>query len=289
MFILLYHGVRPKSDTTSPDIRIKHIPEKIFKKQLDILGTFFKIISLQDAVTALTTHAPLPRNTCVITFDDGYENNANVAAPLLIQKGMPATFFITTNFIDQTMSLWVDRFENAYSKLFPNNPKGDAQLRQQFKKLTNEERENQLHELEVKAKTLHTNTHLHRAMTWDQVRTLHKSGFEIGAHTKTHPILSRCSLQNASDEIIGSKNKIETELSSSCKHFAWPNGQRDDWNAELIHIVQQQFLSCSTTLDTPITKSSDVFNLPRMTIDMGENIPKFLLTISGLRTKLKQL
>ena len=41
---------------------------------------------------------PFPPNSFAITFDDGFENNLSVAAPLLSDLKIPLTIYITTNF-----------------------------------------------------------------------------------------------------------------------------------------------------------------------------------------------
>ncbi len=287
MLVLLYHGVRPADDTVSPDIRHKHVPEAAFAHQLDILRRLYRIIPLREAVAALREGKPLATNACVITFDDGYANNAETAAPLLKARGMPATFFVTTDFIDHKMRLWVDRFEMAFSKLHGKDLAADTKERERLKKLPTDEREHLVTELERTAGTSDMIAPLHRAMTWDQVRALAADGFEIGAHTKTHPILSRCSSEQVREELAGSKAHIETELGRPCPHFAYPNGQPSDWNEEVLAAVKANFLSCCTTVGRFAGAKDDVYAIPRLTVDMGADLGKFILTVTGIRTMLQ--
>src|ERR1044071_7430526 len=42
----------------------------------------------------------LPKRALSITFDDGYADNYNVAAPILLRLGLAATFFVATGFLD---------------------------------------------------------------------------------------------------------------------------------------------------------------------------------------------
>lgn len=289
MLVLLYHGVRPTRDILSPDIRHKHVPEYVFEWHMRILRRIFHVISLREAVAAIKAKSPLPWNTCVITFDDGYANNAEIAAPILKKYSLPATFFLTTEFVDQKMQLWVDRFENAFFKLHDHQPLADAKERDRLKKLPADQRERLLQELEQKAGTQQTKADLHRAMTWDQARALHADGFEIGAHTKTHPILSLCTKTDMQDELSTSKARIEKELQSPCIHFAYPNGQPSDWNNDVLAEVRTHFTSCCTTESRFASISDSEYAIPRLTIDMGDNIFKFLLTITGIRSMLQAI
>lgn len=289
MRIFLYHGVRPENDHTSPDIRNKHVPERVFLWQIQQLKRRGPILSLPDVVSALREGRSLATNASVITFDDGYANNADVAAPILRSLNVPATFFITTDFIDQRLRLWVDRFELAFSRLHGTNLVADTTERERLKKLPTDERERALADLEQQAGTQNLTAPLHRAMTWAQVRKLIEDGFEIEAHTKTHPILTRCSPEQVSEEIIGSKRRIEQECGVSCEHFAYPNGQPDDWNNATQSIVKTAFTSCCTTVSRAVRSADDVFALPRITIDTGSQKGKFLFTVSGIRTALQRI
>jgi peptidoglycan/xylan/chitin deacetylase (PgdA/CDA1 family) len=49
----------------------------------------------------LTQGAPLPDKPVIITFDDGYRDNFTSAFPLFQERGMTATFFVVTDFIDE--------------------------------------------------------------------------------------------------------------------------------------------------------------------------------------------
>ena len=60
---------------------------------------WFNVLPLGEAVTRLG-EGRLPERPLAITFDDGYADNAAVAAPILLGLGIPATFFVATGFLD---------------------------------------------------------------------------------------------------------------------------------------------------------------------------------------------
>ena len=287
MTILLYHGVRPADDTTSPDIRQKHTPETVFRRQMEAIKQAFTPITLSELVDALTEKRPLPARGICITFDDGYENNATTAAPILKELGIPATFFVTTGFLDGTTKLWVDRFETAYEKL--QRSESDNVVRSRLKKLTPDEREKEIRQLEIEAGTSHLIHPLHRPMSWDHARNLVRDGFEIGAHTVTHPILATLTSEEQQREIETSKQRIEQELRTTCRFFAHPNGQPGDWNEDTLRIVRNRFDACFTTIDGSVKTGDDPFMLKRITIDTGSDLRKFALTITGIRSTIAKL
>jgi peptidoglycan/xylan/chitin deacetylase (PgdA/CDA1 family) len=69
---------------------------------------YFRVMSLSDQLAAGRAGSDLG-GTLSITFDDGYRDNAEVAAPILRRLQLPATFFVTTGFIDSQITPAWDR------------------------------------------------------------------------------------------------------------------------------------------------------------------------------------
>jgi peptidoglycan/xylan/chitin deacetylase (PgdA/CDA1 family) len=88
--VLTYHRVGPAT--------VPHVPTvsaEAFEAQLALLRRWGRcVVPLSELINDLTGEKPLPRSTVVITFDDGYEETANIAAPLLRAYGFCATVFI---------------------------------------------------------------------------------------------------------------------------------------------------------------------------------------------------
>ena len=102
--ILCYHSVNHKrnieSDPLHPDL---------FDAHLNYLSRNHNVIHLKELVQALLSTKPLPANSVVITFDDGYIDNFEVAYPILQKYSCPVTFFVVTGFIENEVDL------NGYS------------------------------------------------------------------------------------------------------------------------------------------------------------------------------
>jgi len=106
--IFVYHRVSPEKDTYFlPGIE----PEE-FEKQISYLKENFKIYSLKKLINGLKRgkiNKKEHENIAVITFDDGYRDNYIYAYPILKKYHIPATFFLTTDYIGQGKLFWWDK------------------------------------------------------------------------------------------------------------------------------------------------------------------------------------
>ena len=69
---------------------------KEFKQQIDWMQDNFDIVTLEEAQHRIMSSGN-DRPTLSITFDDGYAENCEFALPLLIERRIPATYFVTTH------------------------------------------------------------------------------------------------------------------------------------------------------------------------------------------------
>ena len=93
--ILIFHRVLSRADPLFPGEQ----DARRFNEVLSWVARWFQVMPLDEAVSRLGT-GTLPTRAAVITFDDGYADNATHALPILRNHGMAATFFIATSFLD---------------------------------------------------------------------------------------------------------------------------------------------------------------------------------------------
>jgi peptidoglycan/xylan/chitin deacetylase (PgdA/CDA1 family) len=98
-------------------------------------------------------------------------------------------------------------------------------------------------------------------LAWNEIREMLRAGIHFGAHTLTHPDLTRLTLEPLEREIVESKKTIEDALGSSVESFAYPYGRYDARSREL---VRRHFsCACSDRLGFAGPRS-DVFALERI-------------------------
>ncbi len=95
LLVLIYHRVLDDPDVMWPDT----IRAPQFAAQMDLLAECFNVLPLSEALTRLQSRS-LPPRAVSVTFDDGYADNLTVAAPIMRERGVRATVFIATDYLD---------------------------------------------------------------------------------------------------------------------------------------------------------------------------------------------
>lgn len=106
---------------------------------------------------------------------------------------------------------------------------------------------------------------MERLMNRTQVQEWLSLGFEIGAHTLTHPRLSGIPISQAKNEIADSKKKLEDLFGIQVEHFAYPWG---DYNDAVVDLVREAGFETACTCDPGIVCNGvDRFRLARFNTD----------------------
>ncbi len=257
LYVLEYHDVAAgieKEGTVSTER---------FRRHLRYLKQRFRTFTLAAAFERL--EAPgLDGDLLAITFDDGYAGNFEDAWPVLSAEGVPATFYLTTGFLDGS-ELWFDvarRALDAARRATPDVgspaadrlrgalgswPPGESTDRivRRLKYLPPKERDAALEAL--RALDLER-LPAARPMSWDQAAEMAAGGAELGAHTVTHPILSTLEPAAQRQEIRGSRRRIAEATGVLPVTFAYPNGSARDYDRHTVETTGRAGFraACST-------------------------------------------
>ncbi|GIW85868.1 MAG: polysaccharide deacetylase [Isosphaeraceae bacterium] len=112
--VLAYHRIgQPEADPFYAPL-ISATPEA-FRAQLEAIARAYRVLSLDDLLAAIDHRDQLhvERPSVLLTFDDGYRDNLDLAAPILSRLGLPATLFATTGFLNHERLPWWDRVAYA--------------------------------------------------------------------------------------------------------------------------------------------------------------------------------
>jgi peptidoglycan/xylan/chitin deacetylase (PgdA/CDA1 family) len=106
----------------------------------------------------------------------------------------------------------------------------------------------------------------HRPLSAHELAKLAEGGLiEIGAHSVTHPIMSRLSRSSQREEVCSAKTYLEQILHQSIVSFAYPYGHPSDYTMETIQILRDAGFQCAcSTIHGAVSRGSDLFQLPRV-------------------------
>jgi len=268
-----------------------------------------EIVSLDELVRRIREDDLRESSPIAFTVDDGYADFASVGATLFAEFDCPATVFLTTGPLDGTTWYWwdlitasiqatnrrsaeitIDGCARRLSLTDPGQRSAAAtDLMESLKRVRDDERRRVLASLgEVLDVELPERPPARFApMTWSEVRRCGDAGTTFGAHTVTHPILSRVDDATASSEIATSWARVRAETTSVSEVFCYPNGDPEDFTDRDIAIVKSLAFAGAVTT-TPEYASLSVrypastepfYRIPRW--GYPENQVDFLQIVNG--------
>ena len=260
--ILTYHRVAEPAATPLLNPRIISATPSVFASQMQHLAESYNVVTMEQALAATLHQKRLPDRAVLITFDDGYFDFIDHAWPILNKLKLPSTVYIPTSYPDNPeLVFWWDKLYAAFSQTVENKLQIDS-LKEELLLTDNKQRMQSLKLLQNFVKTLPNNEAMdlvenvchmlgvvdvvkQSAMNWDQLRSLHKEGVTLGAHTRTHPLLTQLSHDEVRKEIKGSCEDLKREIGDVLPVFAYPNGSH---NQDVVDIVGQEGFDLSVTV-----------------------------------------
>jgi peptidoglycan/xylan/chitin deacetylase (PgdA/CDA1 family) len=128
-----------------------------------------------------------------------------------------------------------------------------------------------------------------RLLSYGELRKLADAGMTIGAHTRTHPVLSLSSEEEARREIQECKTEIERALGRAVWAFAYPFGNPATMGDREFHLAQQAGYSCAfLNVERWAGQESNPFALTRTHVTADMALPEFAAHLSGVHLHLQR-
>ncbi|WP_150429208.1 polysaccharide deacetylase family protein [Dechloromonas sp. CZR5] len=250
-----------------------------FSWGLEQFKEWFNFLPLEEAIHRLKSH-DLPPRSAVLSFDDGYADWFDHVVPALLAHKVPATFFVTSAQLNCSKPFWHERVAVALAKRgvdrlphgfnFATGTGAEIGLAQTIIAVQNQLKYLPLAEREAAIAVLEADLPLsgdYRPFRSADLIRLRDAGFQIGGHSRHHPILTSCDATQAKDEIGGCKEELEGILREPVTAFAYPNGRPDcDFNASHVALVEAVGYRYAVTTAPGVSRSdTDLFQLPRFT------------------------
>ncbi len=250
----------------------------------------YHFMSVTDILLCLKNNTPLPQKAIAFTIDDGFYDQASVAAPVFIEFNCPVTIFLITDFLDGKSWPWFSRIEYLIANtqassiecrlsqtktvyaLTTDQQKKKAKrgIVETVKKLPWDRLDDILAHLSdiTQVDIPSSPTDQYKPMTWQMARELEKSVVSFGPHTLSHPIMSKVNDEQSFIEITQSWQRLNDELDHPCPVFCYPNGVPTDYGQREVEIIKQtDMLGALSTIPRsfqPNSGNSDyLYHIPR--------------------------
>jgi len=209
-----------------------------FERDLDYFLGSYNPVTLQQLIDRVNSGAALPERALHLTFDDGFREMHDVVMPILLKKGMPATFFIATGFVDNldmahhnrisVLLEWLEQGppETVQAKLAAFlDQKGvmGADLKSRLLSTLYPQREIIKEAAALAGCDLQDYlTRKRPFLTTSEIAAMLRAGFSIGAHSIDHPRYSEISAEEQLRQTSGSAKFIAERFQIPCSSFAFP-------------------------------------------------------------------
>lgn len=300
--VLLYHRVADIHGEAFAEYKptVSAAPAR-FAAQMAFVRAHFNPITADALVKSLQGEITLPRRPLLVTFDDGYRDNFDVAFPILQRYGVPALFFLATDYIGEDRAFDWDLAAYAFHATVKTEARlpltglrhwsdRESKERVMYEWVRSMLRQPGQPRAEAVAALpaalgirIPKGAFAHLCLGWDQVRQMLAAGMAFGSHTRSHRVLDRLQSEETRAEIGESRRRIQTETGRTVSAFAYPNGV---FNPVLEAAAQQAgYQIAFSTHQGPVLfgrVQARPFAIARIPISQKDDQLRFLAKLAGL-------
>ena len=287
--IFLFHGVIARQEHSIRNYTGKHLLQPLFESCMARLSRKGTALSMDEILAISKKRAPFPPNSFAVTFDDGFENNLTLAAPILRHWRIPATVYLTTSFIESNQMSWIDRIERAVEETQAKEIRLETNLSPHSLQHQNGKIEF-LKAVRIHAKTRteccphrladeiceelgnvrgdQSDDALDNKLNWKQVAEARASGIlHFGGHSHTHAILSFLSTEQLDAELDTSLGLLRERGGVGPIHYSYPEGLAHCFSDQVIQAMRKRGVECCpTAIEGVNTEGTDPFRLFRILV-----------------------
>jgi peptidoglycan/xylan/chitin deacetylase (PgdA/CDA1 family) len=300
--VVMYHSVAsPEQEPfVSPSISV---PAATFEAQMRYLARNRRVVPMDDIVNALAARRTLPLGTVALTFDDGYRDTLEIAAPILAKHELPATLYLATGYVERGENQWIDELHamfvsrrdhelvlsrpgpttHAYDLSRPAEmARARAALNEILISLSAAERRALLDEIAAQLRPTRRLPRL--TLSWPEAKALvgRYRNIAIGSHTRDHTDLSTCDAATRDREITSSIADVGANLGLGVSHFTYPYGRAMRDGEKLLGGLGLRS-ACVTEPARPIDASTSRYAIMRF--EAPRDMSLFRLLVSGVHSR----
>jgi len=311
----MYHRVLPPKERQESASHPAIIVEReTFDLQMSLVRRRFNVLTLDQFMGRMEGRIPFDNSSCLITFDDGWQDNYSHALPILKKYKLPAVVFLPVNYISQKRLFWQESLVHALHlavmtarqdpgktsrlreiieplylgdvlNIQEEDPRGCiiAAISQQRKRFTPSSVERAVcmlkNELSVEQGEASS---VDGFLSWEEIDIMSREGIQFGGHGAEHHLLSHLTVDEARVEVEQSKAVIARHLKEEPCSFSYPRGY---WTPQVVELVKQAgYRLAFLAKGGSVRCEDDLYALQRINIyeEGTETAPMFLARVVGL-------
>jgi peptidoglycan/xylan/chitin deacetylase (PgdA/CDA1 family) len=272
------------------------------EEEVGVLRRNFSVVSLEEAVDLVERKRPFRGAAILITFDDGYLDNYQIAFPILRSHGVQGTFFLVSSYIGQPIIPWWDRIafwvRNASRTTLrlkypepaeiplPAGRRNEAIARvlRLYKSPKTSDGDLFLEELETAcAPTRPFPSGVRLFLNREEAREMIQGGMAVGSHTVNHRILSKLPREEQMTELRDSRAALSEKIGAPVDTLAYPVGGLAAFNETTMAVAREAGYRAAFSSFGGINHpaASDCFNVRRCLVDSGNPLARFRMQVAG--------
>jgi peptidoglycan/xylan/chitin deacetylase (PgdA/CDA1 family) len=223
LLLPFYHVVSEK-----PLAHVRHLypvrDPRRFREDLEFLGRHYEPVSMDEVLRHVREGMPFRRWSVHVTVDDGLRECSDTMAPILSEKGFPATFFLNSAFLDNRALMFryqacllADALEKKAGKM-PDGQAFSAPLRVPYAE--RDSLSDALRQMGVDVEDFLEKEKPY--LSTEQVRGLLENGFSVGGHSIDHPLYSSLSFDEQLRQTLECQFFLEKKFALPHRVFAFP-------------------------------------------------------------------
>ena len=297
LLVLNYHRIGEIAGNQLDDATFSATAER-FREQVRYLKRWFAVPAPDEVLDSLE-RGSFSHPTVLITFDDGYRDNYELAFPILRELGVPACFFVVTGLLDAPTLPWWDRvaysikmmkgirLELGYPERLTIDLRKVSRARATWRVLRACKEARSFDEPrfsdELAMRTgvsVDTRTLARRLfMSWDSLREMARAGMTIGSHTVTHSVLASLSEPAQRRELQESRRRIADAAGTLPEMLAYPVGGPRSFTGVTRQLAREAGYRAAFTYGGATTGSCpvDPFSVPRTAVEYSDTRAQFRL------------
>jgi peptidoglycan/xylan/chitin deacetylase (PgdA/CDA1 family) len=297
LLVLNYHRVGD-ADTATYDSEVFSATPEEFESQMEFVARRLQPVTQDEALSWAGGNPAGRYSGCrvLITFDDGYVDNFELARPILRKLGIQGVFFLPTAFIGTREIPWWDSIaymlrkarNKRFSLEYPvaievdiesiGHRKATSQVLGLYKLPVMTDPGRFMDQLEQACLCARPEAGAERCfMTWDEARTMVSDGMAIGAHTHTHRLLGSLNEEEQFEELVRPRSLLREKVGAEPATLAYPVGLPGSFTNGTMRLAEKAGYRAAFSFYGGVNRSGQVnrFDIRRVSAEYGQSIERF--------------